>query len=122
MAERYPLRMRRRIVELYERGESTRTIADLFGLSVAGVRRVRQHHRERGDFVPRQAGGRPGCCEADAAVLRQLMAEQPDLYVRQVRDELQARTGTRVCRQTVGVWLRLLGLTRKKSPNTRPSS
>ncbi len=121
MSERYPMRMRRRIIELYERGESTATIADMLGASVAGVRRVRQHARERGTIRPLHGGGRRPISAEDEAMLRQLMAERPDALVRELRDELEQRTGTSVCRQTVGRWLEAVGLSRKKSRPVPPS-
>ena len=37
-----PVSIRQRILQLYERGKSTREIAQVFGFCVAAVRRVRQ--------------------------------------------------------------------------------
>jgi len=45
--------MRRRILQLYERGKRTREIAQFFGFCVAAVRRVRQQFRQRGTLQPR---------------------------------------------------------------------
>ena len=47
-----PLSVRERIVQLYDRGKSTREIADVFGFCVAAVRRVRQHYKARGTLEP----------------------------------------------------------------------
>ena len=48
-----PIPIRKRIVELYERGRSTREISQFSGFCVAAVRRVRQQFRERRALEPR---------------------------------------------------------------------
>ncbi len=48
-----PVPMRRRILQLYERGKGTREIAEFFGFCVAAIRRVRQQFRQRGTLEPR---------------------------------------------------------------------
>ena len=47
-----PVPLRQRILELYERGKSTREIAEYSGFCVAAVRRVRQQFRQRGTLDP----------------------------------------------------------------------
>ena len=49
---RYPAMVRGRIIELYEADYSTSEIAEVFGVCESGVRRVRQHYRERGTLDP----------------------------------------------------------------------
>jgi transposase len=54
-----PIPIRKRILELYEQGKSTREIAPFAGFCIAAVRRVRQQFRERGRLEPRTyLGGR----------------------------------------------------------------
>ena len=48
-----PIPIRKRILELYERGRSTREIAQFSGFCIAAVRRVRQQFRERRTLEPR---------------------------------------------------------------------
>ena len=48
-----PVPIRQRIVQLYDRGKSTREIAQFCGFCVAAVRRVRQQFRERRTLEPR---------------------------------------------------------------------
>ena len=48
-----PIPIRKRILELYERGQSTREIAQFSGFCIAAVRRVRQQFRKRGTLEPR---------------------------------------------------------------------
>jgi transposase len=47
-----PIPLRKRILELYDRGKSTREIAQFSGYCVAAVRRVRQQFRERRTLEP----------------------------------------------------------------------
>src|SRR5260370_21333996 len=47
-----PIPMRKRILQLYERGKSTREISEFLGFCVAAVRRVRQQYRQRGTLLP----------------------------------------------------------------------
>lgn len=122
MPEPMSLQVRRRIVELYQRGESTARIADVFGRSESGVRRVWQHFRERGTAEPAHGGGRPPRRVEDEAALRELLEQQPDALIRELRDALEQRTGTSVSRQTVGEWVAALGLSLKKRPSGRASS
>jgi transposase len=48
-----PVPVRQRIVQLYDRGKSTREIAQYCGFCVAAVRRVRQQFQQRGTLEPR---------------------------------------------------------------------
>ena len=48
-----PVPMRKRILQLYEKGKSTREISEFLGFCVAAVRRVRQRFRQHGTLEPR---------------------------------------------------------------------
>jgi transposase len=116
--EPFSMRERRRIIELYASGYETAEVAEIVGASPAGVRRVRQRHRDEGRVGPRpHGGGQPPATDVGERdrVLRALVAERPDAFARELAEDFHARTGVRVCRQTVGRWLAGLGLTRKKS-------
>lgn len=111
---------RRRIITLYERGWNTAKIAEALGRSRSGVRRVRQHLRERGELAPRQriGGPAPKVTEAGRAKLAALVAAQPDLTL----DELVEQSGLGVSRSTIDRHLRALRLSFKKRSSTLPSS
>ena len=64
--EAYPMRMRRRIVELYEQGRTTGAIAELMGTSPSGTRRVKQRLRSAGRWS-RSGRGRPGQADGEGA-------------------------------------------------------
>ena len=112
-----PVPIRQRIVELYERGKSTREIAEVFGFCVAAVRRVRQQFRQRGTLEPRthRSGRRTLLTEERKQRLEKLLSEQPDATL----VELGARLDRRFRTSTVDLWLRRLGWRYKKNSGRR---
>jgi transposase len=109
--------VRRRIVQLYERGKSTREIAQWFGFCVAAVRRVRQQFHQRGTLEPRtyRRGRRTLLTEERKRQLEELLAEQPDASLA----ELGARLDRHFRPSTVDLWLRRLGWKYKKNSGRR---
>src|SRR4051812_7250027 len=122
--EAFSTRERRRIIALYQQGWDTEDVAARFDASVAGVRRVWQQYREEGRDTPAYAncGRRPTLDEAGRDGLVEIVRERPDAFCRELADEVERRLGVRASRQTIGRWLRELGLTRKKSRSTPSSS
>ena len=112
-----PVPVRERILTLYERGKKTKAIAEALGYCRAAVRRVRQHHRERGTVQPKARPARTGLTEAVSAELRGLVAKTPDATLA----ELAAGLSAPVSPATVDRWLTRLDLTPKKS-RTGPRS
>ena len=97
-------------------GRPTQQVATLFNVSPAWVRRLKQHRRERGDIVPRNGGGSRGR-KIDRTRLAELVQEQPDATLVQLRDRL----GVNVTPWAICKALKELKLTFKKSPSTPPS-
>ena len=122
--EAFTTRERRKIISLYQGGGDTQDIAARFSASASGVRRVWQQYREQGRDAPAydNCGRKPTLTEGQRQQLRQIVQEKPDRFVREVADEVRDRMGVVACRQTVGRWLRELGLTRKKSRSMPRSS
>jgi transposase len=122
--EAFSTRERRKIISLYQSGLDTEDVAAQFSASESGVRRVWQQYREQGRDAPAYAncGRKPTLSGEQTRQLRQLVQEKPDRFVREVAQEVRDRLGVVACRQTVGRWLRGLGLTRKKSRSTPRSS
>ena len=117
-----PVALRKRILELYERGKSTREIAQFSGFCVAAVRRVRQQFGQRGTLEPQthRCGRKTLLSEERKQRLRELLAAQPDATL--------AELGTRLDRpfrtSTIDLWLRRLGWKFKKNSGrlrTRPA-
>ena len=117
--EPLPGLVRRRIVELYARDKSTKEIAELFGVSRSGTRRVRQYLRERGTLepLPRKPGRKPKLTPELSERIRGHVATHADA----TREQVKAALGLAVSAQTVGEWLRKLGLVLKKSRSAPPS-
>lgn len=74
-----PIPIRKRILELYERGKSTRQSSQFSGFCVATVRRVRQRFRGRRILEPRphQCGRKTLLTEEVKRRLHRLLSEQP---------------------------------------------
>jgi transposase len=108
-----PVPLRKRILELYQQGKSTREIAQFSGFCVAAVRRVRQQFRQRGTLEPRtdRCGRKTLLSEERKQRLRRLLSDQPDATL--------AELGTRMDRpfrtSTIDLWLQRLGWKFKKN-------
>ncbi len=112
-----PIPIRKRILELYDRGKSTREIAQFSGFCVAAVRRVRQQFRERRTLEPQthRCGRKSLLTEARKQRLERLLSEQPDATLA----ELGARLDRPFRPSTVDLWLRRLGWKFKKNSGRR---
>jgi transposase len=116
----YSVDLRERALNAYATGEySLDEVADLFGVSVAWIKNIRNLHAETGSLEPRPpAGGRKRRLdEEQQAHLSRLLAEQPDATLAELRDQLTVR----VSLSTLSVTLAGLGFSRKKSLFTRAS-
>jgi transposase len=112
-----PIPIRKRILELYDRGKSTREIAQFSGFCVAAVRRVRQQFRERRTLEPQtQLCGRKSLLtEERKQHLKALLSERPDATLA----ELGARMDRSFPTSTLDLWLRRLGWKFKKNSGRR---
>jgi transposase len=109
--------IRQRILQLYERGKSTREIAQFCGFCVAAVRRVRQRFRQRGTLEPRthRSGRRTLLTAARRQRLEELLSEHPDATLAELGAGLDRRFRT----STIDAWLRRLGWKYKKNSGRR---
>jgi transposase len=112
----YSQDLRDRILAAYERGMRTRQIAVMFHVSPAWARRVKQRLREHGERGPRKVGS-PGVCKVDRTRLTELVREDPDATLKELRDRL----GVPCAISTICVALRSLGWSFKKRSSTRRS-
>jgi transposase len=108
-----PVPLRKRILQLYEKGKSTREISEFVGFCVAAVRRVRQQFRQRGTLEPQThlCGRKTLLTEERKERLHRLLTQQPDATLA----ELGARMDRRFPTSTMDVWLRQLGWRYKKN-------
>ncbi len=112
-----PIPIRKRILELYDRGKSTREIAQFSGFCVAAVRRVRQQFRQRRTLEPQtHRCGRKTLLTAERKQrLERLLSEQPDATLA----ELGARLDRPFRTSTIDLWLGRLGWKFKKNSGRR---
>lgn len=109
--------LRLRVVQTYESGDATvEEVAERFRVGPASLKRWVARWRATGSVEPKKAvGGRPPKIDAACdAVLRELVAEQPDAYCWELAERLHERTGVQVDEDTIGRALTRLGVTRKK--------
>src|SRR5262245_614050 len=117
----YPVELRARIVDAVDRGVGALpTIAALLSVSIACVANYLELRQETGSPQPRRTPGgrRPALPAERYPEVRQLLPEQPDLTLEQIRDRLRLSCSlAAVCRT-----LTKLGLTRKKKSCTPPNN
>jgi transposase len=94
----------------------TKQIAQVFMVSPAWVRRVKQRRSECGETTPRKMGG-PGPIKIDRTRLADLVREHPDATLAELRDML----GVDCAISSVSAALIKMGLSFKKRRSTPPS-
>jgi transposase len=112
-----PVPVRERILLLYQKGQTTRQIAEGLGYCVAAVRRVRQQFQARRTVQPQThlCGRKTLLTPERRARLQQLVAAQPDATLAELGTRLDRPFGP----STVDLWLRQLGLSYKKNAGRR---
>jgi len=112
-----PVPLRKRILELYEQGKSTREIARFSGFCVAAVRRVRQQFRQRRTLEPQthQCGRKTLLTAERQQRLQELLSTQPDATLAELGAALDRPFRT----STIDLWLRRLGWKLKKNSGRR---
>ena len=117
MGAPYAQDLRDRVLSAYDRGMTTRQIADVFDVSPAWARRVKQRRRENGETSPRPMGG-VRVVKIDLARLAELVAQQPDATLKELREKL----GVVCAESAICMALKRLRLSFKKRRFTPPST
>src|SRR3954469_3948441 len=119
----YSQDLRERVIGFMALGGSARRAAARFDVSVSSTTRWAQRWRAEGQARPRAMGGdrRSRLGEHRAKVL-QLVAQQPDLTLQEIRSALAGSCGITVGLSTVHRFLRAHNVTLKKRPCTRPAT
>lgn len=118
----YSIDLRQKILRACERQlGSQRTIADVFGVSLAFVEKVLRQHRTTGDIAPKpHAGGqKPRLDAAAQAIVQRFVGDNPDATLVELCTRVAAAIGVRVSVPTMCRVLQRVGLPRKKSRSTR---
>lgn len=116
MATPYSQDLRDRVLAASDRGMPTKQVAKMFEVSPAWVRRLKQRRRATGETAPRPMGGAT-VVKIDMAYLAELVKEQPDATLKELRERL----GSVCVESAVCMALKRLGLSFKKRRSTRPS-
>ncbi len=116
MGAAYSQDLRDRVLGASDRGMPTAEVARVFAVSRSWVRRVKQRRREFGENTPRKMGG-PGPIKIDRVRLEELVGEQPDSTLKELRDRL----GVDCCQSAICMALKKMGLSFKKRRCTRAS-
>lgn len=120
MPARYSLDLRQRIVQACERGtHSQREVAEWFNVSLSFVEALLHYYRHSGGQLLRPRRRRGPHVRLDAShreQLRQWLAQQSDLTLKELIARLQASTGMVVSEPTMCRVLQQMGLRRKKRP------
>lgn len=108
--------LRERVVAAVLAGESCRTTASRFGVSVSSAIKWSRRCRLTGSMASGQMGGhrRPILTDHRAFILERI-AQTPHLTLHGLKDELAAR-GVKVSHNAVWLFMKREGLSSKKSP------
>jgi len=109
MARPYSQDLRDRVLAAYQRGMKTKQIAELFEVSPAWARRVKQRLQEHGERTHRRMGS-PGVTIVDRTQLAALIREHPDATLAELRGLL----GVKCALSTLCMALKKMGLPLKK--------
>lgn len=115
MTRPYSNDLRQRVVAAVESGESTRAVAERFGIAVSSVVKWHQRYRESGSVAPGKMGGhRKRVLEPHRAFIVERINQVPHLTLHRLKAELAAH-GVKVSHDTVWHFLRREGLSFKKN-------
>jgi transposase len=82
----YSMDLRTRVLGDCDAGLKTKPVAEKYGVSRTWVRWLKQRRRETGNIAPGHSPGRPR--KIDRAKLQQLVADDPDATLVELRDRL----------------------------------
>ncbi len=121
----YSIDLRQKILRACERRlGSQRTIADVFGVSLAFVEKVLRQYRATGDIAPKphRGGQKPRLDSAAQAVIQRWVNDHPDATLEELCTGVAVEIGVRVSVPTMCRGLQRLGLPRKKNRSMRRSA
>ena len=114
MGKPYSEDLRRRVIEAAHDGATIPETVEQFGVSISSVVRFRRLHRETGSVSPAKFGGYKGyALAAHEQRVRQLVAEQPDITLAELKAVL-AKEKVKVGQSSISRFLHHLKLPFKK--------
>ena len=112
--EPYSSELRGAVLAACDANEGTRDIAVRFKVSESWVRLIKQQRRETGQVAPKIAAPRQSKWQAWADWLVAKLTARPDMYLRELQDDLKQELGEDVCLMTICNACRALEQSRKK--------
>ena|SRR5437870_2712395 len=112
--EPYSSEFRGAVLAACDANEGTRDIAVRFKVSESWVRLIKQQRRETGQVAPKTAARRQPKWQAWADWLVAKITARPDIYLRELQDDLKQELGEDVCLMTICNACRALEQSRKK--------
>ena len=114
--------LRERVVAAVEEGASRRQAAKRFGVSPTSAIRWYESFAQEGRIAPKPMGGdqRSQTIEAQADLIVSTYEAKPEIFLPELQETLAER-GLRVGVSSLSRFFKRHGITRKKTPATRPS-
>ena len=104
--EAYSLDLRKRVLAACDAGQPTKKVAQLFAVSPAWVRRLKQRRREDGSIEPRPIpGAKPKLDQAARDWLLERVRRQPDATLEELRHQLKSEL--RIAISIGALWMAL---------------
>ena len=126
MPKAYSNDLRCKLLEAYAAGKgSLRDLAEQFGVSWGFSKKIRGQQLRTGqkERPAQEQHGPVSCVTAEVQQqLRVAVRQQPDVTLAELRQRIQERSGVRLSKSSVWLWLQRLGLRHKKNaarPRTR---
>jgi transposase len=113
----YSLDLRERILSAWQNKENTqRGLAERFKVSLSFIRDFLRRYRQTNEIAAKPQGGdrRSKIKGESEEVLKKIVAEQNDIYLREIQEKLQKEKGIEVSISAVSRTLTRLNLGRKK--------
>jgi transposase len=120
--EPFSMDLRKRVVAFIEAGHSKKEASRHFDVSYGFVKKLFARLRTLGTLEPGHApGAMPKLNESQQQQLTEMVRQQPDATLAELRDQIREVCGVELSVSGVDVWLKRLGLSFKKSRSVLPS-
>ena len=117
MAVAYSVDLRTKILSAWQNKEGTqRELAKRFKVSLSFIRDFLRRYRETGEIKAKPQGGdrRSKIKSKDQELLKKIVVEQSDIYLREIQESLQKSAGINVSVSSLCRTLKRIKLGRKK--------
>jgi len=119
MASAYSIDLRKRILSAWQAKEgSQRELANRFKVSFSFIKDLLSQYRKTGTIIAKKQGGdqRSKLKEKEKELLKKIVSEHNDIYLREIQSILLKETGTEVSISSLCRTLNRLKLKIKKKP------